>query len=65
MKIPTFRTFLFIVLAAICIMVPSHTFANFFERTVFQAEGISEPMALLLLGAALLGSATFFRKKQL
>ena len=65
MKFPNLRVFVFIVFAAIVSMVPSYTFANFLGRAIVPSQGMSEQMALLLIGGALVGSATFIRKRLL
>ena len=65
MNFPKLRVFVFIVFAAIIAMVPSYTFANFLGRAILPSQEMSEPMALLLFGADLVGSATFIRKRLL
>jgi len=56
---------IFLFLGAVLIMVPTQTFANFFERSILPPQGMPEQLGLLIFGAGLLGFANFIKRNVL
>ena len=65
MKMPGIRGLIFLVVGVVFIMIPTQTFANFFERAILPPQGMPEQLGMAIFGVGLVGFANYIKRKVL